>query len=347
MNNQNKINNYRRLIMRGLTKNVGVVHTPVQPGEKADFKRILIIRPNNRLGNLILITPLLQELTTVFPDCETDLFVRGGLAPVLFKNYPNIGRIIELPGKPFKKLFSYVRAWFKLTNRRYDLVINVIPESSSGRLATGFARSRHRIFGNPEAEKGKDSHVAATTVQNIRDFLALFGIDRKNVPIPVPDIKLDLAEIAKGKQLLQSVVPGSKPVISIFTYATGQKCYLPDWWKPFYDKLQQAFPGYTIVEVLPAENVSQIDFQAPSFYSRNIRDIGGFLANTALFIGADSGIMHLANASGTPTVGLFRYTKPKRYAPYGNGSLAIDTNKGAEDEWLAVIAGILEKSGKQ
>jgi ADP-heptose:LPS heptosyltransferase len=41
------------------------------------------------------------------------------------------------------------------------------------------------------------------------------------------------------------------------------------------------------------ENVSQIAFKSPTFYSKDIREIGAVIANTEIFIGADSGIMHL------------------------------------------------------
>jgi predicted Rossmann-fold nucleotide-binding protein len=57
--------------------------------------------------------------------------------------------------------------------------------------------------------------------------------------------------------------------------------------------------------VLPVENVSQIGFKAPTFYSKDVREIGALMANTEVFIGGDSGIMHLASASKVSTVGLF------------------------------------------
>ena len=58
--------------------------------------------------------------------------------------------------------------------------------------------------------------------------------------------------------------------------------------------------------MLSIENISMIQFRAPTFYSKDIRQIGSLIANTEVFIGADSGIMHLASSSQTPTVGLFR-----------------------------------------
>ena len=38
-------------------------------------------------------------------------------------------------------------------------------------------------------------------------------------------------------------------------------------------------------------------------------------------------MMHLASASQTKTIGLFKVTEVDTYKPYGNGSLAVDTNK--------------------
>jgi hypothetical protein len=35
----------------------------------------------------------------------------------------------------------------------------------------------------------------------------------------------------------------------------------------FYAALLQEFPDYNIIEILPVENVSQIEFKAPTFYS--------------------------------------------------------------------------------
>jgi ADP-heptose:LPS heptosyltransferase len=60
-----------------------------------------------------------------------------------------------------------------------------------------------------------------------------------------------------------------------------------------------------------------------TFYSKDIREIGAVIANTEIFIGADSGIMHLASASLTPTVGLFSRPNQVTYAPYNNDSTAI------------------------
>ena len=93
--------------------------------------------------------------------------------------------------------------------------------------------------------------------------------------------------------------------------------------------------------MLPIENISKINFKAPNFYSKDIREMGAIIKNTSIFIAADNGVMHLASASLTPTVGFFSITNENIYAPYGNGSIALNTNKTAIDDWFKAIKNIL------
>lgn len=331
-----RINRIRKSIMKGLTKNIGASRIDNKSGAHVTMRRILISRPNHRLGNLLLITPLLQEINNTFPDCKIDLFVKGGLAPILFENYNNVDRIITLPKKPFKELLKYIKVWVNLKRYRYDMVINLDKDSSSGRLSTQFVTASNKIFGEHIEElalKHYDyRHMAKNPVYKFRYFLGMLGFKDKNQPVPLLDIKLTAEELAEGKRLLRELAPADKKTISIFTYATGNKCYDEQWWDNYYNKLVNAFPDYNIVEILPVENISKIGFKAPSFYSKDVREIASVIANTSAFIGADSGIMHLAASSQTPVVGLFSVTDPEKYMPYGNNSVAIDTNSCTAEE---------------
>ena len=48
------------------------------------------------------------------------------------------------------------------------------------------------------------------------------------------------------------------------------------------------------------------------------------LARCRLFVGNDSGLMHLAAAAGTPTLGLFGPTPASEYAPAGRRAAAVE-----------------------
>lgn len=343
MSTLKKINIYRRILTKSLTKNIGTSAQKftVDPNQKIEIKKVLISRPNHRLGNLLLITPLVQDVQNTFPDCKIDLFVKGGLAPIVFENYSNIETIIELPKKPFKDLIAYFKVWTTIKKGNYDIVINVDKNSSSGRLSAQFANAKYKFFGADDstlAQQHPDyTHIAKYPVYEFRDFLTHLNFPKNTQPIPPLNIKLTSSELAQGQKMVQELTSAKAKVITIFTYATDDKCYAPSWWEPFYARLLSEFPEYAILEVLPVENVSQIGFAAPSFYSKDIREIAAVIANTDIFIGADSGIMHLSSAALTPTVGLFSRANIEMYKPYSNNSVAINTNKGGIDDWMEVI----------
>ena len=98
-----------------------------------------------------------------------------------------------------------------------------------------------------------------------------------------------------------------------------------------YTKIKVFENEYNILEILPMENVSQIDFAVKSYYSMDIREIASVMSNVKLFIGADSGMMHLAHSSNTTTIGLFSVTEPEFYGVYGNRNISIDTNVNNTD----------------
>lgn len=349
----NKINKLRMTLLRRIAANIGVSRAKknTNPNNKIEVNKVLISRPNNRLGNLLLITPLVEEIMRTFPNSKIDLFVKGGVATELFKNYSAIDKIIQLPKKPFKNLIKYIFIWISIREKYYDLVINVVNYSSSGRLSTQFARSKYKFFG----ESGNDlnlkyndhQHIAKNPVYSFRSYLSEMGYVENNEKIPLLNLRLSDSEMAKGRDLLCKLVQNDKATICLFTYATGDKRYSESWWAIFYEKLKLKYPEYNIIEVLPVENVSQIEFNAPSFYSKDIRELGSVIANTNVFIGADSGIMHLASAVQIPTVGLFSRDNIKTYEPYDNGSIAVNTNEGNVDEWIKIIDKVINENASK
>jgi ADP-heptose:LPS heptosyltransferase len=120
-------NSIREKIAKYLTKNIGSIDAinNFNYRDAYNVKRVLIVRTNHRSGNRLVMTALLIEVSEIFPNCTIDLFVKGNLAPKFFENFSNIDKIIELPKKSFKNIFQYIKAWFVITLREYDIVINV------------------------------------------------------------------------------------------------------------------------------------------------------------------------------------------------------------------------------
>ncbi len=326
------INRFRKKLLNALTQNIGA-HFSGKSGEfdPSLVRSVLIIRPNHRLGNQLLMTPIVQEVEDTFPNARIDLFA-GKIAPVLFQNYHRVDRIIRIPRKPFKELFNYLKAWLSIRKKRYDFVVNVDKSSSSGRLATSFARGKYKMHGEHVDEillhHADYQHIAKYPVYNLRYALSQLGIAETEKSMPCLNLKLSVEELEMGQKTLLSLLEIKyKPVICLYTFATGAKCYTESWWTAFYEELKTRYSEFAILEILPVENISMIAFKAPSFYSTDVRQMAAVMANSAVFIGADCGIMHLASAAPTPTFGFFSVTNPLCYAPYNKGSKAFVTTE--------------------
>ncbi|MCZ8197097.1 MAG: glycosyltransferase family 9 protein [Flavobacterium sp.] len=327
--------------MKKFTKNIGKTNYNKRIEHTSEIVTILISRPNQRLGNLLLITPLVQEITATFPNCKIDLFVKGNQAESIFRNYENINHIIQLPIKPFSNIMKYVYVWLTLKSKKYDLVINASENSSSGKLSTFFSNAKYKFYGEFNDQnniKYSDYiHSAKFPVYNLRSYLNKVERNEKPNVVPFLDLKLNSFEMERGKKSLNQITHNDNKTICLFTNATGEKCYSEEWWNTLYEKLKNEFSNYNIIEILPVENTSKLGFKIPTFYSTDIREIGSLIANADLFIGADSGLMHLSSAVGTPTIGLFSVTDEKVYKPYNKKGLAINTNNVKNIEMLDLI----------
>ncbi len=334
----------RRKVMGFLTGWMGRDKGLLTFENSGEIERILVVRPNGRLGNQLMLTPLLQELERLFPEAKFDLYVKSRVAPILFQNYRNLGEIIILPNKPFKQFGLYVGTILRLFSLRYDLVINAAGSSSSGRLMTSVVKSKYKVFCSDSqllAQAVSDyHHLAKHPVYSLRHYMRQ---DLISSSVPTLSIQLSSEEVERGREIIESIVGLDKPVIGIYTFATGAKCFSKEWWADLYAKLCDEFgEQYSIMEVLPIENVSQIDFKAPSYYSRDIREMLGVMDHFAAFVTADCGIMHLASATRVPVLSIFSTTSPEIYRPYNVGSRDL---KAAElesnDEIITDLQSIL------
>jgi len=333
--------------MRGLTGGIGKGSLEnINKNESVKIERVLINRPNQRLGNTLLITPLVQEIIQFNPKVKIDLFVKGKVAPIVFENYPQIDQIIELPKKPFKDLVNYIKVWLKIKRKKYDLVINVDKQSSSGRLSTSFANSKYKLFGDEfiaDTTQENQLHQAQYPVYQFRKFLELFDEKERKEAVPQQNIQLSEREIEKGKKMLEEITENSsKKTIAFFTFATGAKCYNEEWWTEFYNLFYPKYAEeYNLIEILPVENISMLTHKLPEYYSKDVREIAAVMFNCEVVIAADSGMMHLSSAAPSKTIGLFKSEDfMQRYKPYGEGNavvLAKDDNQEGVMEALEKI----------
>ena len=339
MNLKKIINTVKRKAFRNLTgsfKN----KIDVTINNNDSIKRILICRPNHNLGNLLLLSPLVQELESTFPNSKIDLLVKKSCTNQLYQNYDNVSEVIQLPRQPFKGIINYIKTYLQLRNKKYDLAINAIMESSSGRLFTSISNARIKFLGDIDSTKN-EIHNTKRAIYSLREFLSNIGV-KANDAVPANlDLRLANDELINGGGLVYDLVQNSQLTICLYTRTADIKYFTETWWFNLYEHLQKAFPEVNIIEVLTKENASKIGFRAPALYSKNIRELAAMIASTDVFIGADSGVLQLASSSLTPTIGLFSVTDMEKYETYNEDSVAVNTNEVEIDELIVLVKNTL------
>jgi heptosyltransferase-3 len=349
----------RTRVVRGLlpsifrtaeTNLVGVGQLPV-----TGINRILVIRPNHRLGNALLLTPLIIELERVFPGAEIDIVVGGHAAPNLFNGFASTGHIFRLPRYMIRHPIFMFRTVLRIRQTHYDLAIDPTEGSNSGRLFLQWARPRYAV-GVSDAlsvdNRGwrpllllAPRHMAQLPVYLLRHSLSSeVAVD---VRYPTLAVRLTAAELRAGERTLNAMLPVSEEgspriIVGIFANATGDKCYGEAWWTRLIAAIRANRPEFLIVEIVAAHGRSQLGSHFPSFFSSSPRKMASVIANLTCFISADCGVMHLGSASGAPTVGLFSVTDSSKYGPYGRDNHAVCTDGKSPDDVAAIVLGIVE-----
>lgn len=89
--------------------------------------------------------------------------------------------------------------------------------------------------------------------------------------------------------------------------------------------VRKAFEHGSLVEIILVHGRSMLNSRWPGYDAAGIRRMASAMAGVDAMISADCGVMHLAAASGTPTIGMFSVTHAKIYWPYGSHNAHMAT----------------------
>ncbi|HEX5961239.1 MAG TPA: glycosyltransferase family 9 protein [Rhodanobacteraceae bacterium] len=323
-------------MMRGVFRAGSVSGTRLP---RTGIHRVLICRSVHTLGDSLTLTPLLMELADSYPGAEVDIVCGCPIADALFETFPNVRAIHRVPRHVAGHLLATAGALHAMRRKHYDLVIDPDPQSQSGRL---LALSAHATYSLGYVGPNKSGtlthgvaipaglcHKAMTPVYLLRRAI---GEDPAAREYPQPRLVLTNAELECGRRTLARLTTANgRPRaggarIGVFANATRDKLLAGDWWRVFIDAFRTDSPGCRIVEILPVFGKSMLEDRFACFYSSDIRKLAALIANLDAYVSADCGVMHLAWATGTPTVGLFNVTNPSEWGPFGPrmGALPLD-----------------------
>lgn len=270
---------------------------------------VAIIRPNHRLGNILMLTPLVTAIENQWPEAKIDI-IGGGRLDDIFKAFPSIRNCIQAPEPAIKLIWD--RVFRKKVRHQYDVAINIDSQSHSAKLITKIIDATSTV--EPQAHHSR--HMALAPLDALSECLG----STLGPPWPELSVRLSDQEKTEGRHKLKSLLSlteTKRPLIGLYPFANKGRDYPLAWWAELISALRKAIPQAYLIEILPAHGQKLLPEVDGAFLTLELREFASQLHALDAVIATDGGVMHLASASETLTWGLFKVTDPEVYAPYG------------------------------
>jgi heptosyltransferase III len=274
--------------------------------------RVLFITAT-RVGDAVLSTGLLDHLVRKYPDARFTIAC-GPAAAGLFEAVPNLERLIVLDKMPMS--LHWVRMWAMCAGRYWSKVVDL--------------RNAPLSYLLPSFDQ---NHLGRrdNSVHRIKHLARVLGLEE----MP-PQPKIWAGE--NNRRRAAEMIPDGGPVLAIGPTANwAVKTWRAERFAELVERIGASdglLPGCRValfgrdderpqvlglIEAIP--EARRLDFVRQG----ELLDVYACLERCSLYVGNDSGLMHIAAASGIPTLGLFGPTLENLYAPWGAHCATVRT----------------------
>ena len=277
--------------------------------ETARSPKVLFVS-SNRIGDCVISSGVIREIGRQLPGAVITVACGRPPAP-FFRSAPGVERVIILDKK--KMAGHWVDLWKQVVGTRWDLVIDI-----RGSALSYLIPARRRVIYNRSWETG---------LRKVEMVSRLMGS-----PTPLePEIFFDDQARAEAAAVIDPQLAGGSgpgPIIALAPIAHQPgKSWPADRWGQLVEKLkaEPRFDGWRFMAVggpgdrppatpaLEAAGERGVDFVGKG----DILASAAAIDRATLFVGNDSGLMHVSAAAGRPTLGLFGPTEWWLYGPWG------------------------------
>lgn len=320
--------------------------------------RILLVSLDN-LGDMVFASSLAPPLQARFPRAALDVWCKGYTADVA-RLVPGVHDVIaadpfwdRAPGHGKGSMLGFLRTMRAVRSRGYDVAILA---AAPWRTAAAVAATRIPMRIGPRRRKNQrflthalpEENVARPVLSELARLLQPLGIE----PTPLR-YRLDPRPLASRRTRLAGSLTRTFAALHPFA-SKADRCVALPVWARVADELERRY-GLAILWIGSTRELDGLRAIASGANWRFIdREGDGTLGDTAaalslaaVFVGHDSGPLHVAGAFGVPVVGVFAPGEPLRTFPQGVGRsrmLARPSPAGiSADDILAQVDSLLER----
>ncbi len=306
----------------------------IQERSSMKSQRILIIRPD-RIGDVVLTTPLIREIKKTFPNSFIGVLVNSLTEPLLHNN-PNIDIIItdDPNGKDSGRSGFWKQVQF-LRSQKFTVGLMPLPRERHAWMMffagigkrIGVGTKLYQVLTGMKSVSRNKYIPLRHEADYVMDLGRKIGVTAKDIS---PELFVSPQEEGFAKNLLRCHgFDLSKPIIGI---NPGSNRSSPNWEiKKYIQLIEELIPRYQIfLNVGPKNSELKTHFEkfhsALLFDSDNLRELIAMCKQLHLLISSSTGTMHIAAALKVPTLSLFcplTACSPTLWGPLGNASTVV------------------------
>lgn len=299
---------------------------------------ILVVRLR-LIGDVVLTTPLLAALKRRYPDAQLTYLVEPAAAPVIRGN-PHLTEIMVIPRRRgLARLRDDIAVAQRLRRRRFDVAIDLhggpraawLAWASGAPMRIGYAIKGRSWMYTHVVERPRDEAPRAT-VANQWDLLAPLDVAR---PDPTRD-PLEMVEDPQAaalveRRLREARIRGAHPLIVVHVSAGNPFRRWPrESFQALVVALARRDPSRRIIltsgpsDAAAAKAIADgaraelgpMGTAVPDAGEFDLAELRALVGRAAVYIGGDSGPLHIAGTTATPIVALLGPTLAERSMPW-------------------------------
>jgi 3-deoxy-D-manno-octulosonic-acid transferase/heptosyltransferase-1 len=302
--------------------------------------RILFIRLS-AVGDVINTLPALEALRAGLPDAHLG-FVVEDRAHDLLSNHPSVDRVHLFHRRRWARWLHQPIHWAQLARESGAFVREIRREGyeialdfqsnlkgavhallSGAPRRIGFSRGHCReasfLLNNQHVTPPEGGRV--NRVEKFLSLVAALGVPVRSASYRLPESRESRARVERfltGQRLSSYVAihPGTSDF-------GREKRWRPDRFAALASRIDREFSLRPLITWGPGERTLAEEIVAQSsghaglaMETRSILDLAELIRRARIFIGCDSGPLHLSSAVSTPSVALFGPKDPLTYGPY-------------------------------
>jgi len=320
-----------------------ILRRPAAPLDLSDPRtvgRVLVVH-RMRIGDAVVITPLLRALRARFQDAELVLAV-SPLVEALFRRDRRIDRLLVValrPGEYPRDLAARVG----MEAGRADLAFVLDFTALSARIATrsgavariGYDdhgrgwRLTHRLPWPPEWNRATADYPAGAAPRHQAErWLALGAVAGAATGDARPALEADRSR--RWADLLPgSGIPEDARVLLVHPGSDSAYRWRPERWAEAAERVAHGHALRVVLSGGPADGPivdvvrRAMKRPAPDIVGRGLATAVDVAARAVLVLAVDTSLSHIASAVGTPVVTLFGPGDPAIWRPWGEGSRVV------------------------